>query len=363
MKPFILILSLFLFSCSIVQSQTQDKITPKSTELPFTSLEVAGFNRDSIESLVDAIYATPHKDFRGLVVIKDNHIIIEEYFNTFWINTVHDIRSAGKSVTALLLGIAMKEGLIESLDQSVYSLFSESKNPSINKDYKKIKLRHVLDMSSGLDADTDDSRTIGQAGNWIEKNDWKEYLLNVPLKSQPGKNFVYADINAMLIGLAIEEASGMSLKDYAQEKLFDPLGIKQVYWYTNAANQTGAAGNLYLTALDFAKLGMLLTNEGNWRNQQILNADYVESLIRTKNPSISDWFFMADTYGMFWYKASRTFGGKNIDYVFASGNGGNHLIVVPEENMVIALTSSAYGPGYGQRRSFAILSKILSALD
>lgn len=363
MRVIVLFLCVFYVSCSNGPKESPNEQTPSNAELPFASLEEAGFKRDSIESLIQDIHDTRHKDFRGVVVVKDNHIVIEEYFNTFWRNSILDIRSAGKSVTALLLGVAMKESLIDSLDQSVYSLFSEEKNPLINRDYKKIKLHHVLDMSSGLDADSDDPNTMGQAGNWIAKDDWKTYLLNVPLTSQPGEKFVYADINPLLIGLAIEEASGMSLKDYAQEKLFDPLGIKQVYWYTNAANQTGAAGNLYISTLDFAKLGMLITNEGKWGDQQIINSDYIDLLIRSKNPGIEDWSPLADSYGMFWYKATKTFGTREIEYMFGSGLGGNHLVVVPEEKMVIALTSSAYRTGYQHGRSFAIMSKILGALD
>ncbi|WP_338794175.1 serine hydrolase [Bernardetia sp. MNP-M8] len=359
----ILLLSLLLYSCSLGQKTTINKQIQQDIKLPSISLEEAGFNRDSIESLLNDINNTEYKDFRGLVVIKDNNIVIEEYYNTFWRNSIHDIRSAGKSVTALLLGIAIKEGLIKDVDQSIYSLFSSNKNYSVNKDYKKIKLRQVLDMSSGLDADSDDTKTMGNAINWLAKDDWKEYILNVPLKNQPGESFVYADINALLIGLAIEEASGMSLKDYAKEKLFEPLGIRQVYWFTNAANQTGAAGNLYLTTLDFAKLGMLITNEGKWDNQQIINTDYIDLLINSKNPAISDWFFLADSYGMFWYKSSRTFGNNKIDYLFGSGNGGNHLIVIPKEKIVIALTSSAYGQRYQHRRSYIIMSKVLAALE
>ncbi len=154
----------------------------------------------------------------------------------------------------------------------------------------------------------------------------------------------------------------MSLKDYAKQKLFDPLGIKQFYWYTNAANQTGAAGNLYLSTLDFAKLGMLITNAGKWGNQQIINQEYIESIINSKNPAISDWFYLADSYGMFWYKASRTFAGKKRDYLFGSGIGGNHLVVFPNENMVIALTATAYGQGYAHGRTFAIMEKVLNAM-
>jgi CubicO group peptidase (beta-lactamase class C family) len=360
MKALILLLCLFCFSCSLGTRTLPKESNPKDIELPVASLEEAGFNRDSIDNLIDRIHKTPHKDFRGLVVIKDNQLVIEEYFNTFWRISIHDIRSAGKSVTALLLGIAIKEGLIESVEQDVYTLFSQKKNAAIHEDYKKIKLRHLLDMSSGLDADTDRPETMGHAGNWMAKDNWKEYLLNVPLSSQPGEAWVYADMNAVLIGLAIEEASGMSLKAYAQQKLFDPLGIKQLYWYTNASRQTGAAGNLYLSTWDFAKLGLVVVNEGAWDGHQFMDSSYIEELIAHKVFDLSPF---AGSYGMLWYKSSGTIRGKKVDYLFASGNGGNHLVVVPDEEMVVALTSSAYGQGYGQGRSLTILQMILSSLE
>ena len=362
MRPFILMLGLCLLSISKGQTQVADKLRPPIPELPFAALEDAGFNQDSIKNLLRDINDTPPRDFRGLVVIKNNQLVIEEYFNTFWRNSIHDIRSAGKSVTALLLGIALKEGLVQNVEQDVYSFFPQNKYPSLNEDYKRIKIKHLLSMSSGLDADSDSSQAIGHAVNWIARDDWRDYLLSVPLTSKPGKKWVYADINPLLIAAIIEEKSGMSLKDYAQKKLFAPLGINQFYWYTNAANQTGAAGNLYLSTLDFAKLGLLVVNEGRWANTQIIAPDYIKNLseetfdISSENP-------YADAYGMLWYKSHRTFGGKKIDYLFASGNGGNHLIVIPEKEMVIALTSSAYGQGYGHRRSYNIMSKILAALE
>ena len=362
MKVTILLFCVLYFSCSNSQTNISNELYQQNFDLPTFTLEEAGFKKDSIDNIINLIHETPHKDLRGLIVIKDGHIVIEEYFNTFWRNSIHDIRSAGKSVTALLLGIAIKEGLIKSLEQDVYSLFSKIKNPSINKDYKKIKLKHLLDMSSGLDADSDNPSSIGQAGNWIAKDDWKEYLLNVPLISSPGETFVYADINPLLIGLAIEEASGMSLKDYAKEKLFAPLGIQQYYWYTNGANQTGAAGNLYITALDFAKLGMLIINEGQWHKQQIIDPDYINLVINSKNTAISVSWPWVDSYGMFWYKKAGVFNGKKLNYIYGSGLGGNHLIVLPKEKLVIAITSSAYGQPYQHGRSYAIMEKMFNAI-
>jgi len=230
------------------------------------------------------------------------------------------------------------------------------------EDFKKIKIKHLLDMSSGLDADSDDRRTPGRAGRWIGKDEWLNYLLSIPLVDTPGTKFVYADINAALIGAIIEEKSGMSLRDFATEKVFGPLGIKEFYWYTNAANQTMASGNLYLSTLDFAKLGTLVLNEGKWGEEQIVQADYVKRLLERIAFDVSDWWNVADKYGMLWYKNQRTFNSKKYDYLWASGKGGNHLVVIPEEKIVLAVTCSAYGHGNGHAQSYAILEKVLSAL-
>jgi CubicO group peptidase (beta-lactamase class C family) len=139
------------------------------------------------------------------------------------------------------------------------------------------------------------------------------------------------------------------------------LGIKEFYWFTNSTNQTGAAGNLYLSTLDFAKLGMLIVSSGKWKNLQIIDPNYIKNL-QIETFDISNMNPFADYYGMMWYKSHRTFGGKNVYYLFASGNGGNHLVIIPDKEIVLALTSSAYGQKYGHQRSYNIMSKILESL-
>lgn len=336
---------------------------PPINNLPPINWEDAGFNLDSINALIPTMDDFQQKDFRGMVVIKDHQIVMEWYYNSTQRNTISDIRSAGKSITSILLGVAIEEGLVQDLDQDVYSFFSKEKYPSLHEDYKKVKIRHLLDMASGLDADSDDYDSPGNAGMWIGKNDWVDYMLSVPLANEPGSKWVYADINAVLIGAIIEETSGMSLKDFAREKVFDPLEITEYYWYTNASNQTGAAGNLYISALAFAKLGVLVANKGQWANDQIVDADYIDQLIDRKVFDLTDYWSLSDSYGMLWYKNQLTLNDREVDYLFASGLGGNHLVVVPEENMVIALTSTAYGQRYQHARSYYILTKLLGALE
>lgn len=353
------LLTLLLCLCLFISAQAQ---MPPVPNLPTTSYDEAGFNRDSINVLYDHIENFQNQDFTGLVIVKDNKLVTEWHFSTFWRNQILDIRSAGKSITSLLLGVAMKEGLVDNLDQDIYSFFPKEKYPGIHEDYKKIKLSHVLDMASGLDADTDRSETPGHAVNWSGSEEWVQYILTIPLADEPGKQWIYADINAAIVGAIIEEKSGMSLRDFATEKVFKPLGIKQFYWYTNTANQTVAAGTLYISTLDFAKLGTLVANEGKWGNEQIVQADYIQKLIARKAYDLTDYWSLTDSYGMLWYKKARTINGKTYDYLWASGRGGNQLIVIPEENMVIALTSTSYGPRYGHSRAYGVLSKVLAAL-
>lgn len=331
--------------------------------LPYVNQELAGFNVDSLNILEARISNFEHKDFVGVVVIKDSKLVIEWYYNTFWRKQILDIRSAGKSITSLLLGVAVKDGLIQNLDQDVHSFFSKEKYPSLHDDYKKIKIKDLLDMSSGLDADSDDGQTPGHVQHWGGQDEWVKYILGVPMAEEPGKRWVYADINAALIGAIIEEKSGMSLRDFAKEKVFDPLGIEQFYWYTNASNQTVAAGTLYLSTLDFAKLGVLVANKGKWGDEQIIQADYIEKLLARKVFHFTDSSSNINSYGMLWYKKQSTIKGKKIDYLWASGRGGNQLIVIPEKNTVIALTSTAYGPNYGHARARTILTELLQALE
>lgn len=357
MKQRLLILFILFFSYS---AYAQMKAIPN---IPAISPEGAGFNKDSINALTDTISKFRQRDYRGLIVIKDNKIVLENYYNTFWRNHIHDIRSAGKSITALLLGVAIKEGLVKNLDQDVYSFFSKEKYPSIHEDYKKVKLIHLLNMVSGLDADSDNPQTPGSEGKWISKDEWVSYLLTIPLSSKPGEKWVYADINAVLIGAIIEEKSGMSLRDFAKHKIFDPLEIKEFYWYTNSANQTGAAGNLYISTLDFAKLGLLVAGKGKWGNKQLADYDYMNRLLNEHSTAIGDYNPLADEYGMLWYKSKRKFGTREVNYLWASGNGGNHLVVVPEEHMVIAMTSGAYGNWYPHTRAYFILGKLIQALE
>ena len=167
--------SILLFSTLCCLSTLLHGQMPPIPNLPAISPEEAGFNRDSINALDDMISDFRQNDFRGMVVIKDHKIVLEYFYNSTERMDINDIRSAGKSFTALLLGIAIEEGLVKDLDQDVYSFFSKEKYPALHEDYKKVKIKHLLDMASGLDADSDDWKTPGNAGQWMGKDEWVSF--------------------------------------------------------------------------------------------------------------------------------------------------------------------------------------------
>jgi CubicO group peptidase (beta-lactamase class C family) len=343
-------------------AQQGDPLKAAIPNLPVTSPASVKMNQDTISHLINLIKNTPRPDFRGLIVIKDNKLVVEEYFNTYWRETIHDIRSSGKAVTAILLGIAIDKGFVKSTEQSIYDFFPKGRFAEPAADaHRDIRIKHLLLMSSGLAADDGNPNSPGNTANWLTKDNWVNFAIQLPMIFKPGEKYVYNDVCPMLIGAIIEEASGKTLADFAEENLFKPLNIREAYWYTAPNGRTGPMGNLYLSALDFAKIGLLVLNKGQWNGKRVVNKTWIDSIFANRTDiSAVDPFF--STYGHFWFGGTKNINKKNYDYICASGNGGNLLFVVPSENLVVSLTSSAYGQGYGHPRSIKIFELVLGAL-
>ena len=345
------------------QSTTQQEDDPFAKlqkpipELPAAPPASVGMNPDTLSNLIHAIRTRTNPDFRGLVVIKDDQLVVEEYFNTFWRDNIVDIRSAGKSITALLMGIAIDQGLVKDVNQSVYDFFPKHKvHIPLTEAHRNITIKHLLMMSSGLDADTDNIDSPGNGIHLVGSDDWLDIALNLPIAFESGSKWVYNDVCAMLTGAIIQQVSGKSLAEFAKEHLFSPLGIEEWYWYKGPNNITGAMGNLYLSTLDFAKIGYVVLNDGKWDGQQIVSASWIDEML-TKHLDISSG--PAPThYGYMWYMEEMYVKGKLVTYAYASGNGGNKLYVIPDLNAVLAITSSAYGQGYGHGRANNILIRL-----
>jgi CubicO group peptidase (beta-lactamase class C family) len=185
------------------------------------------------------------------------------------------------------------------------------------------------------------------------------FVLAVPRAEQPGQRYRYNSVTAYTAGVVVAKATGRKMDDFARTELFAPLGISHWQWDADAANYTKGQGNLSLTARGLATIGEMVRAGGVYQGRRIVSATWLrEALAPQVNIAASDPY--ADGYGYFWYTKTQHINGKPIAVSFASGNGGNKIYIVPSRKLVVAITSSAYGHGYGQKRSENILKALLA---
>jgi CubicO group peptidase (beta-lactamase class C family) len=316
----------------------------------------SGIDSAALDSLYSEMVREPHHDLKGIVIVRNGRLAAERYLNGDSVNTLHDIRSATKSITSLLMGIAIQKGLVHSVDDSI-ALYL----PGLPKDGKeKITIKDLLNMRSGLDANDEDPSTPGDEDNLDKSPDWIHTIYAVPMNGIPGSKYNYCSINAFLTGAIIENASYMPLDEFAKANLFDPLGVQDYRWRQVPVNRITGQGNLSITTRDLAAIGELMLNDGVVNGRRLISHEWIAQSLASQ-VAISDSDPYADFYGYMWYTKAEPVGARNIEVHFASGNGGNKIYIVPSLHMVVAITSSAYNTNYGQRRSQDILWKVLKA--
>ena len=354
--------ALFTGSCATTSSLSSSGYRgPPSAELEWerASAESVGLDARALGQLIELIRQTPPRDFRALVVAKDGKLVVDEYFNSFWRTNVHDIRSAGKSVTSMLAGVAEDRGLLKRSD-SVVGFFADQA-PAGDSKHGAMRVEHLLTMSSGLASDDYDAESPGTEGRMIRTDDFVRFVLGLPMAFEPGEKYAYSSAVAFLLGAVVENASGQRLEDFARQHLFGPLGIHELYWQASPQGRTTGMGNLYMRASDFAKLGQVMLDEGRWKDRSVLSPEWIRASIRSAH-DIDSVDPFASGYGFMWYLARMSVGDRKLEVFFASGNGGNKLFVVPEVELVVVTFSSAYGQGRGHQRSHNIFAKVLEAL-
>src|ERR1700689_3813341 len=156
----------------------------------------SGMDASSLESLYSEMAQEPHHDLKGIVIVRDGRLVSERYFNGDSVDTLHDIRSATKSITSLLMGITIQKGLVHSVNDSI-ALYL----PGLPRDGKeKISIKDLLNMRSGLDADDEDPSTPGNEDKLDQSTDWIHTIYKVPAKWPAGTRYNYCSINAFLTG-------------------------------------------------------------------------------------------------------------------------------------------------------------------
>ncbi|MGD8306996.1 MAG: serine hydrolase, partial [Ignavibacteria bacterium] len=260
------------------------------------SLESVGLDPNRFISLMNNLNSTYNHLIHGIVVIKNNRLVFEEYFDgithpTWGENSVsfnrdrlHVLSSVAKSFTATLVGIAIEKGFISSVDAKVFDFYPEFAD--LNTGQKQdITLRHLLTMSSGLswdeqslpltDPDNDLTKFLDVALN--SDDDLARYILELEMDAEPGQVFNYGGGNYNLLGDIIQRASGLRLDKFADNNLFEPLGIQESWWWLIRPDFVYASGDLALRHRDLAKVGQLYLQNGVWNGEQIIPEEWISN--------------------------------------------------------------------------------------
>jgi CubicO group peptidase (beta-lactamase class C family) len=264
----------------------------------------------------------------AFIVIKDNQTIYEQYWLNFDSSSVMNSFSVSKSIVALLLGIAIKEGKVESINQRVSDFLPQFKNENDSV----LRIIDLLTMSSGLNWNEDFTNPFSDIVVAYYGSDIDSLIKKIKVVEEPGKKWKYLCGNTIILSLLLEKATGVPIYQYAQEKLWIPLGAeKDAYWSKDDSwGITKAFCCFYATPRDFAKLGILVLNKGMYNGQQIVPKEYIETITKP-----STWLQYnrkpVDFYGQHIWFAKH----NNEMIPYFSGMFGQYVFIFPKENAIV----------------------------
>lgn len=263
----------------------------------------------------------------SVIIVRNGYVVLESYGQLQEPHFRHQIHSCTKSVVSALIGIAIDEGYIESVDQSVLELFPD-KSPRIpDSDKQEITLRHLLMMAAGLACEDSVSYQFKGLKQMWQSDDWVQYMIDLPLVETPGTRFEYCNGASALLTAVIQNTTGMSAFDFARRHLFNPLKIEDAHWKSHHGITIGYS-ELTMRPLDMARFGYLFLHDGRWNNHEIISDEWVEEST-TKQISTT----LADGYGYQWWVMAP-------DRYGARGAHGQRIFVVKDKDMVVVFTGN-----------------------
>lgn len=296
------------------------------------------------------------QELHSVMVVKDGKVVKERWLNGADANTPHILNSVSKTFTATAVGMAIAEGHI-SLSDKVISFFPDKLPERMSDNLRKMEIRHLLTMSTGHDY-APDRHKMGKDADWIKG------FLAEEVKHEPGSFFVYNSLATYMLSAIVQKVTGEKVVDYLTPRLFIPLGITDASWEECSQGINVGGWGLFLKTEDLAKLGQLFLQKGKWNGKRIISAKWIKEAttahvasrpagVRPENvkvkPEDSDWL-QGYCYQMWRCRHNA---------VRADGAAGQYIIIMPDQNAVIAVTADL---GNMQREINLIWTHLLPVL-
>jgi CubicO group peptidase (beta-lactamase class C family) len=335
------------------------------------SLEAAGLSAAPLRRMEEAVRSGELVKVSGVLIARHGKLIYERYFGGNTAASLLNTRSATKTVTSMLIGIAIDQGLLPGVDAPVLPFFHDmepAKNPDPRK--QKITVEDLLTMSSALDCDDAVDASPGNEDRMHEAKDWFRFTLDLPIAAAPasrttagsayGRTFRYCTAGVVLLGGVLERAAGTTVAEFARRNLFAPLGIAKAEWQFSPVGQAMTGGGLGLRGRDLLALGQLYAAGGVWQGRRLVSERWVR-LSTAPHVRVED---QPDTeYGYLWWLHPFKSGGKTYAAYSMAGNGGNKVAVFPDLDLVVVVANTNYNArGMHQQTERMLADYILAAV-
>jgi CubicO group peptidase (beta-lactamase class C family) len=343
-----------------------------------------GFDENALSKLIQKIAASDPAErqpnlIHSLLISRNGKLVLEEYFYGHRRDSLHDMRSAGKTFNSVMLGATIMNGEKLSPSSKITSILSAIgpfANPAIDKD--RITLAHLMTHTSGLDCNDNDATSPGSEDTMQSQNtqgDWWKYTLDLPLKSPPGSRYAYCSAGMNLVGGALTSATKTWLPMLFDRQIAQPLQFEQYVWNLAPNGEGYAAGGSRLRSRDLLKIGQVFLDGGTWNGKQIVSPQWIKQStaplveINETNTGL-DAETLRNTYaggadGYAWHTFNVVVGNRTYREFEAAGNGGQILMVIPELNLAVVFTGGNYNQGFiwGRWRDEIVAGLIIPAIS